>query len=89
MHLMCGFWLIHSFLDEPSGHVQVGQPRLLTRQEYADGWGPTAGDRIQLGDTNLIARVEHDYNVYGDELLFGGGKTFREGQGQVCDPIAL
>ena len=36
-----------------------------------------------LGDTGLLARVENDYNVYGDELKFGGGKTFREGQGQV------
>jgi len=45
-------------------------------------FGPTTGDRVTLGDTGLVAQVEADYTVYGDECKFGGGKTLREGMGQ-------
>lgn len=41
-----------------------------------------------LGDTKLVARVEKDYAVYGDECKFGGGKTQREGMGQATGIIA-
>jgi len=44
-------------------------------------FGPTVGDGVRLGDTSLIAEVEKDYAVYGDECLHGGGKTLRDGMG--------
>ncbi|MET0897496.1 MAG: urease subunit alpha [Mycobacterium sp.] len=51
----------------------------ISRARYAELYGPTTGDRVRLGDTELLARVEHDSTVYGDEAVFGGGKTMREG----------
>jgi urease subunit alpha len=51
----------------------------ISRQEYAARYGPTAGDRIRLGDTNLIALIERDETSYGDEVLRGWGKTMRTG----------
>ncbi len=53
----------------------------MTRKEYAQMYGPTTGDAIRLGDTSLVAEVEHDYAVPGDECLHGGGKTLRDGLG--------
>ena len=53
----------------------------ITRAEYAALYGPTTGDGIRLGDTALVAVVEHDHAVYGDECLHGGGKTLRDGIG--------
>ena len=55
----------------------------MSRREYAQMYGPTTGDGIRLGDTNLIAEVEHDFAVYGDECLHGGGKTLRDGMGMT------
>ncbi len=54
----------------------------IDRRTYADHYGPTTGDRIRLGDTDLIVRVEADCAVYGDEAKFGGGKVIRDGMGQ-------
>ncbi len=54
----------------------------IDRQTYADHYGPTAGDRVRLGDTGLIIEVEADRTVYGDEVKFGGGKVIRDGMGQ-------
>jgi urease subunit alpha len=54
----------------------------LDRRTYARHYGPTTGDRIRLGDTDLFIRVEHDATVYGDEAKFGGGKVIRDGMGQ-------
>lgn len=53
----------------------------ISRQQYAEMYGPTTGDCIRLGDTNLFAEVEYDYAVPGDECLHGGGKTLRDGLG--------
>jgi urease subunit alpha len=53
----------------------------ITRAEYAALYGPTTGDGVRLADTALIAVVEHDHAVYGDECLHGGGKTLRDGIG--------
>ena len=53
----------------------------ISRKEYAVMYGPTKGDAIRLGDTSLLAEVEHDYAVPGDECLHGGGKTLRDGLG--------
>jgi urease subunit alpha len=55
----------------------------MKRQSYADMFGPTTGDRVRLGDTNLVLEVERDATVYGDECKFGGGKTLRDGMGQA------
>src|SRR5213592_1340517 len=64
----------------------------MPRRHYADIYGPTTGDRVRLGDTDLIAEVEADATVYGDECKFGGGKVLRDGMGQaagVADDRAL
>jgi urease subunit alpha len=53
----------------------------LSRREYVELYGPTTGDRVRLGDTELWAEVEDDLLVHGDECLFGGGKTLRDGLG--------
>ncbi len=54
----------------------------LSRDAYAGLYGPTTGDRLRLGDTALILEVEKDHTVYGEEVVFGGGKVIRDGQGQ-------
>ena len=64
----------------------------IRRDHYAGMFGPTAGDRVQLADTALVAEVETDATVYGDECKFGGGKVLRDGMGQaagVSDADAL
>ncbi len=53
----------------------------ISRREYAQLYGPTTGDGVRLGDTSLIAVIEHDHAVPGDECLHGGGKTLRDGMG--------
>lgn len=54
----------------------------IPRRQYIDLYGPTAGDRIRLADTELIIEVERDLTVYGEEAKFGGGKVIRDGMGQ-------
>lgn len=54
----------------------------MSRQAYADMFGPTTGDRVRLADTELFIEVEKDFTVYGDEVKFGGGKVIRDGMGQ-------
>jgi len=76
------------FKHVDSGAEKVGSAMKLERGQYADLFGPTVGDRIRLGDTSLIAEVEKDYTVYGDECKFGGGKTLREGMGQATGVAA-
>jgi urease subunit alpha len=56
----------------------------ISRREYAALYGPTTGDAVRLGDTSLIAVIEHDHAFYGDECLHGGGKTLRDGIGLVA-----
>jgi urease subunit alpha len=53
----------------------------ISRAQYSEMFGPTVGDRVRLGDTDLWAEVEQDLLVYGDECVFGGGKTLRDGLG--------
>jgi urease subunit alpha len=57
----------------------------IDRLTYANHYGPTTGDRVRLGDTNLIVEVEADRTVYGDEVKFGGGKVIRDGMGQSSE----
>lgn len=54
----------------------------LSRQAYAEMFGPTVGDRVRLGDTELWIEVEKDHAIYGEEVKFGGGKVIRDGMGQ-------
>jgi urease subunit alpha len=54
----------------------------ISRQAYAEMFGPTTGDRIRLADTELFIEIEKDYATYGEEVKFGGGKVIRDGMGQ-------
>ena len=53
----------------------------MDSKEYAQHYGPTVGDSVRLGDTNLFAAIEKDFTVYGQESKFGGGKVLRDGMG--------
>jgi urease subunit alpha len=54
----------------------------ISRQAYAEMFGPTVGDRVRLADTELFIEVEKDFTTYGEEVKFGGGKVIRDGMGQ-------
>ena len=54
----------------------------IPRSLYADLYGPTTGDRVRLADTDLVIEVERDLTIYGEEVVFGGGKVIRDGMGQ-------
>lgn len=54
----------------------------ISRKAYAKKYGPTTGDRIRLADSELIIEIEHDHVDYGEESIFGGGKSIRDGQNQ-------
>lgn len=54
----------------------------VDHEKYSSMYGPTTGDKIRLGDTDLFAEIEKDFAVYGDECIFGGGKVLRDGMGQ-------
>jgi urease subunit alpha len=54
----------------------------IPRRAYANLYGPTAGDRVRLGDTALVLAIERDFAPYGEEVVFGGGKVVRDAQGQ-------
>jgi urease subunit alpha len=56
--------------------------KTIDRRAYAEMYGPTTGDRVRLGDTDLVIEVESDRTVYGEEVKFGGGKVIRDGMGQ-------
>lgn len=57
-------------------------PFAFPRNAYAAMFGPTTGDTVRLGDTELVIRVEKDFTTYGEEVKFGGGKVIRDGMGQ-------
>ncbi|KAI1432188.1 urease [Xylaria sp. CBS 124048] len=67
---------------QPTAGLGVAEPYTLDREVYCTMFGPTTGDLVRLGSTNLWIRVEKDLTKYGDECKFGGGKTLREGMGQ-------
>jgi urease len=75
-----GFAHISQSQEISASHVDE---YMMSRQAYADMFGPTTGDLVRLGDTELWIRVEKDYTVYGDECKFGGGKVLRDGMGQA------
>jgi urease subunit alpha len=57
-------------------------PFTFPRNAYAAMFGPTTGDKVRLGDTDLWIEVEKDFTTYGEEVKFGGGKVIRDGMGQ-------
>lgn len=57
-------------------------PFNFPRNAYAAMFGPTTGDTVRLGDTDLVIKVEKDFTTYGEEVKFGGGKVIRDGMGQ-------
>ncbi|KAK7751166.1 Urease [Diatrype stigma] len=73
--------------EEPVGGLAdtglVAAAYTLDRAAYAAMFGPTTGDLVRLGATDLWVKVERDLTAYGDECKFGGGKTLREGMGQM------
>ncbi|XP_047249787.1 urease isoform X2 [Capsicum annuum] len=76
-------------LEEPNAREGVvgeesGFSFSMSHEAYANMYGPTTGDRIRLGDTDLFAEIEKDFGIYGDECVFGGGKVLRDGMGQAC-----
>ncbi|KAI4920990.1 Urease [Alternaria conjuncta] len=73
------------FLHEPEPHGDAAHIDICTmeRLSYISMFGPTTGDLVRLGATDLWIKVEKDMTVYGDECAFGGGKTLREGMGQA------
>jgi urease subunit alpha len=56
--------------------------KTVDRRAYAEMYGPTTGDRVRLGDTELVVEIERDHTIYGEEVKFGGGKVIRDGMGQ-------
>jgi urease subunit alpha len=56
--------------------------KTIDRKAYAEMYGPTTGDRVRLGDTDLYVEIERDHTIYGEEVKFGGGKVIRDGMGQ-------
>lgn len=68
---------------EPAGDAVHIDICTMERQAYISMFGPTTGDLVRLGATDLWIKVEKDMTRYGDECSFGGGKTLREGMGQA------
>lgn len=68
---------------EPAGDAAHIDFCTMERQAYITMFGPTTGDLVRLGATDLWVKVEKDMTKYGDECAFGGGKTLREGMGQA------
>ena len=58
-------------------------PLEIPRNRYVALFGPTVGDKIRLADTDLIIEIEKDLLKYGDEVVFGGGKSARDSCGQI------
>ncbi|PLB46684.1 urea amidohydrolase alpha subunit [Aspergillus steynii IBT 23096] len=72
-------------IPDPTFDAALVSPYTMDREAYARMFGPTTGDLVRLGLTNLWVRVEKDYALYGDECSFGGGKSLREGMGQSSE----
>ncbi|KAI4863006.1 Urease, alpha subunit [Hypoxylon rubiginosum] len=68
---------------QPAGDLGSIDAYSLDRAAYKTMFGPTVGDLVRLGATDLWVKVEKDLTTYGDECKFGGGKTLREGMGQM------
>ena len=64
-------------IDDESNSLEI------PRNRYVELFGPTVGDKVRLADTDLVIEIEKDMIKYGDELVFGGGKSARDGLGQA------
>ncbi|XP_027342772.1 urease [Abrus precatorius] len=89
MEAVCKRGFGHKEEKDASEGVTEGDPHCpfttsISHEKYADKYGPTTGDKIRLGDTDLFAEIEKDFALYGDECVFGGGKVLRDGMGQSC-----
>lgn len=71
---------LHTPEDATNDEANI-TPCEMSRADYASMYGPTVGDIVRLGATNLWVKVEKDFTTYGDECTFGGGKTLRDGIG--------
>lgn len=69
-------------LPDAEGADDATVAATMDRTAYAQMFGPTVGDKVRLGDTDVWIQVEQDFTVYGDEVKFGGGKVIRDGMGQ-------
>ncbi|KAK5678698.1 Urease [Elasticomyces elasticus] len=68
--------------EEPASDQKL-DPFSMSREAYIAMFGPTVGDRIRLGSTDLWIKIEKDFTKHGDEGTFGGGKSIRDGMGQT------
>lgn len=74
---------LNSAFGQNDGQVRVENGDLyVSREKYASLFGPTVGDKVRLADTELFIEIEKDFQTYGEENKFGGGKTVRDGMGQ-------
>ena len=81
-----------TFRNVKESPLPVPSPYSMNRSKYIQCYGPTTGDKVRLGDTDLFLEIEKDYAEYGDEIVFGGGKVIRDGMGQmsnISEEIAL
>lgn len=69
--------------EEPASDQQLN-PFSMSREDYIAMFGPTTGDRVRLGSTDLWIKIEKDLTAFGDECSFGGGKSIRDGMGQAA-----
>lgn len=87
IHYIFPFWYLKFNVKSPSEGIVEENSSFCTEishEAYANFYGPTTGDKIRLGDTELYAEIEKDFAVYGDECVFGGGKVLRDGMGQAA-----
>ncbi|KAL8934062.1 MAG: hypothetical protein Q9216_006090 [Gyalolechia sp. 2 TL-2023] len=70
-------------IPDSSADESAPEAASMTRDAYAEMFGPTTGDLVRLGSTDLWIKVEEDFTIYGDECKFGGGKTLRDGMAQT------
>ncbi|KAF9007522.1 urease [Cyathus striatus] len=86
--------IVQALVQKGFGHVpepgalEVREDTEIGREAYVAMFGPTVGDKVRLGDTELWIVIEKDMTVYGDEVKFGGGKVIREGMGQATNRSA-
>ena len=70
---------------EPAGDEAHIDPFTMTREAYIGMYGPTTGDLVRLGSTDLWIKIEKDLTLHGEEVNFGGGKSIRDGMAQASD----
>ncbi|KAL8859220.1 MAG: hypothetical protein Q9178_004323 [Gyalolechia marmorata] len=74
-------------VPDATNDTSTPEPASMTREAYVGMFGPTVGDIVRLGSTNLWVKVETDHTKYGNECKFGGGKTLRDGMAQASGRV--